>query len=204
MKKAIALVMAALLAVTCLFALVGCGKEEVKENTEYSYIITGQFNGWGVPADGATLKAEYKMTAIAANDPRVASIKALVKDAKYLYVIDHTCVGEGAGWTFGYALTAGAAVTNFDGNQAIKVIKTKYEVEGDVAAWTQEWLPDAGNTTFKSLTPDTLYMPPHSEHPTYENSGAWNDNPAILVPGEYVIVFAEFADGTFGLGAIKK
>lgn len=205
MKKIVTLVLVAMLAVSCLFALAACNKPLA--NPDYDYVITGAFNGWGVPFTDESKTAideKYHMEAIAISDKRVASIKDQLVDVQYIYIVEHTVTDTGAGWDFGYALTEGAEVTKFDGNQAIKVIKTKYtEVEG-IGAWEQNWLPDAGNTTFKSLTPDTLYMPPHSEKPAYENSGAWNENPAVLKAGTYYIVFVEFTDGTFGLGAIAK
>lgn len=204
MKKIVTLVLVAMLAVSCLVALVACNNIG---DPDYDYVITGAFNDWGVPFtdDSKTaIDEKYHMEAIKASDERVASIKDQLVDVQYIYIVEHTVTDTGAGWDFGYALTEGAEKTTFDGNQAIKVIKTKYtEVEG-IGAWEQNWLPDAGNTTFKSLTPATLYMPPHSETPTYENSGAWNDNPAVLKAGTYNIVFVAFNDGTFGLGAIAK
>ncbi len=206
MKKIVTLVLVAMLAISCVVALAACQAEPLA-NPDYDYIITGQFNGWGVPKDAndaSKIDAKYQMEAIAVSDARVASIKAQLKNAKYLYIVEHVVTDTGAGWDFGYALTEGAAVTKFDGNQAIKVIKTKYTEEGGVGAWEQNWLPDAGNTTVVSLTPGTIYLPPHSEAPTYENSGAWNDNPAVLTAGTYYIVFVEYTDGTFGLGAIAK
>lgn len=205
MKKIVTLVLVAMLAVSCLFALAACNKPLA--NPDYDYVITGQFNGWGVPFTDESKTAideKYHMEAIAISDKRVASIKDQLVDVQYIYIVEHTVLDSGAGWDFGYALTEGAEKTMFDGNQAIKVIKTKYtEVEG-IGAWEQNWLPDAGNTTFKSLTPDTLYMPPHSEAGSWKDSGGWNDNPAVLKAGTYYIVFVEFTDGTFGLGAIAK
>ncbi len=207
MKKIVTLALVAMLAVSCVVAMAACAPEEPLANPDYEYIITGNFNGWGVPftdESKTTIDPVYHMEAIAVSDARVASIKDKLANAQYLYIVEHTVTDTGAGWNFGYALTAGAEKTTFDGNQAIKVIKTKYtEVEG-IGAWEQNWLPDAGNTTVVSLTSDTLYCPPHSEQPTYENSGAWNDNPAVLKAGTYYIVFVEYTDGTFGIGAIAK
>ena len=205
MKKLVTILLVAMLAVSCVCALAACSKPLA--NPDFEYVITGQFNGWKVNTDEndeTKLDAQYQMEAIAASDKRVKSIKDQLKDAKYLYIAEHEFVNEGAGWTIEYALSEGADLTVLDGNMAIKVIKTKYDTLGETASWSAAWLPDAGGTTFKSLTPTTLYMPPHSEAPTYPNSGAWNDNPVVLEAGTYYIVFAEFTDGTFGLGAIAK
>lgn len=213
MKKIVTIALVAMLAVSCLFALAACTDETaVLADTEYEYIITGAFNGWGVPMAKCPdcgkelnmIDTKYLMKPIAVSDERVASIKKELKDVEYLYIIEHTVLDSGAGWDFGYALTEGAEKTMFDGNQAIKVIKTHYETVDEVSAWTSAWIPNAGDTTVKSLTPDTLYMPPHSEAEPWTDSGHWNSNPAVLKAGDYYIVFAVFSDGTFGLGAIAK
>lgn len=217
MKKFVTIMLVAVVAISALFVLVACSKPlEDKENT---YVITGQFAGWGdvIGEDGP--KAEYKMTAIATSDKRVKSIKADLKDAKYLYIVEHEFTnnkgeewvtteneaGWEAGWSVKYKITEDATeFTEVDGNMAIKVIRAKQETAGGETAWVPAWLPDAGNTNVKSLTPETLYLPPHSEAETYPGSGAWNDNPMVLKAGTYYVVFAEMNDGTFGLGLIAK
>ena len=206
MKKLATILLVAMLAVACIGVLAACNNDPL-ENPDYSYVITGAFNGWKVntDADDATkLDAKYQMEAIAKSDARVKSIKKELKNVKYLYIVENEFVNEGAGWDIKYATSEGAEVQTWDGNMAVKVIKTAYEGIGDTAAWSAAWLPDAGGTTFRSLTPSTLYMPPHSEAALWENSGAWNDNPVVMEAGTYYIVFAEFTDGTFGLGAIAK
>ena len=197
MKKIVTLVLVAMVAMSCVFALAACAKP--LEDPEFFYTITGNFNGWKVNTDAADetkLDAKYQMEAISASDARVKSIKGQLKDAQYLYIVEHTCVNEGAGWTKKYTLS--------EGGREVEVLKTKFTVVGEVSSWEANWLPDAGNTNVKSLTPDTLYCPPHSEAPTYPGSGAWNDNPIILEAGTYYVVFATFADGTEGIGAIAK
>ena len=212
MKKFVTLLVVAILAVSCVCALAACEgsySDEVLAHEGVEYTITGAFNGWGLnfdENDATKLDAKYTMKAVALTEEVLKPIRKDLRDsnggAKYVYIIEHVCLDEGAGWDFSYALTEGAELTKFDGNQAIKVLRATFNADG--ADWEYAWLPDAGGTTFRSLTPDTLYMPPHSEAPTYEGSGAWNDNPGILKAGTYTIVFAAFNDGTFGLGAIAK
>ena len=221
MKKLVTIILVALVAISCVFALAACGKTYdntiLADQDGYSYVITGAFNGWGVktitPAEGnPVLDAQYQMWAISLNDPIVASIAKDLESAgvKALYAAQHTFTNNKngdeweAGWSIKYVTKKGADPIELDGNMAIKVIKTKWETLGDTAAWSQAWLPDAGGTTFKSLTPSTLYMPPHSEAELWEGSGAWNDNPVVLEAGSYYVVLAVFADGTFGLGAIAR
>ena len=206
MKKFVTLFLVAMLAVSCVVALTACNKDPLA-NPDYEYVITGQFNGWKVNTDEddpEKLDAKWQMEAIALSDKRVKSIKKDLKNAKYLYLIEAEFVNEGAEWDITYVMEEGAEPIVLNGNMAIKVIKTAWEGLGDTAAWSAAWLPDAGGTTFKSLTPSTLYMPPHSEEELWEGSGAWNSNPVVLEAGTYYIVFAEFTDGTFGLGAIAK
>ena len=206
MKKFVTLLLVAMLAVSCVVALAACDKGPLAD-PDYDYVITGAFNGWKVNTDEndeTKLDAKYQMEAIAVSDSRVESIKSELKGVKYLYIVENTFVNEGAGWDITYVMEEDGEPTVLDGNMAIKVIKTAYETIGDVTKWSAAWLPDAGGTTFKSLTPSTLYMPPHSEDELWEGSGAWNDNPVVLEAGTYYVVFAAFKDGTFGLGAIAK
>lgn len=208
--------MVAILVVSCLFALVACDNEPLAD-PDYLYTITGNFNGWKVNVDTedeTKLDATYAMEAVALSDARVASIKDVLKEGgvQYLYIVEHTFTNNKvdgaweAGWSVSYALTEGAELTEVDGNMAIKVIKTEMATNPATGSteWLANWLPDAGNTNVRSLTPDTLYCPPHSETPLWENSGAWNDNPIVLEGGTYYVVFASFTDGTYGLGAIAK
>lgn len=215
MKKFVTMLLVAVLAVSAMLVLTACApkdKEPRADKEGFDYVITGEFNDWKVNVDGENkLDAKYKMEPIMIQDARIKSISANLKDAVKIYVIEHTATNnktaEGAweaGWSIKYAITEGATPIEVDGKMAIKVIKTKMETVGGQSGWSANWLPDAGNTTFVSLTPDTLYMPPHAEQAPYENSGDWNTNPILLTAGTYYIVFAEFADGTFGLGAIAK
>ena len=214
MKKLVTTALVAILVVSCLFALVACDTDPLAD-PEYSYTITGNFNGWKVNVDAedeTKLDATYAMEAVALSDKRVASIKDVLKEGgvQYLYIAEHEFTNNKvdgaweAGWSISYALTEGAELTEVDGNMAIKVLKCELKTAGDIAEWVPSWIPDAGNTNVRSLTPDTLYCPPHSQTPTWENSGSWNDNPIVLTAGTYYVVFASFTDGTYGLGAIAK
>ena len=211
MKKLATILLVAMLAVSCVFALAACGGEPLAD-PDYEYQITGVWSrgshdNWGVSLDEndpTKLDEEFLMEAIAISDKRVKSIKKELVDVKYLYIVEHEFVNEGAGWTQSYVMEKDGEEVTLDGNMCIKVIKTAYEALGDTAAWSEAWLPDAGGTTFRSLTPSTLYMPPHSEGELWPGSGHWNSNPIVLEAGTYYVVFAAFNDGTYGLGAIAK
>ena len=218
MKKLVTILLVAMLAVSCVFALAACdGKfsEEVLADADHEYTITGEWNGWRPnfdKDDSTKLDAKYMMKAVSLTDEIFTSSKAAKKvrkdlrdsngGAKFVYVIEYTFVNEGATWDIKYATSEGAEVQTWNGNMAIKVLRNTYNTAAQ--DWTQDWLPNAGDTNLRSITPDTLYMPPHSEAELWENSGAWNNNPVVLEAGTYYIVFAAFTDGTFGLGAIAK
>ena len=208
MKKFVTLMLVALVAVSALFVLVACEDPTPLADETNQYVIVGEWAGWKVNTDEndeSKLDSKFAMTAIALSDSRVKSIKDQLTDAKYLYIAEHEFVNEGSKNTISYALTEGAEPTVLNENMCIKIIRTRYETAGASSAWLQEWLPDAGNTTFRSsLTPATLYCPPHSEKETYPGSGAWNNNPVALQAGTYYVVFATFTDGTYGLGLIAK
>ena len=202
MKKLVTILMVAVLAVSCICVFAACEKGEPLADTEgYSYVITGNFNGWQVnvdPDDATKLDAQYEMEAIAVSDKRVKSIRDQLDDVKLLYIVEHEFTNNKngdeweAGWSVTYALTEGADPITVDGNMAIKVLKTKYETLGDESSWSAGWIPDAGGTNVRSLTPSTFYMP------------AWNDNPIALQAGTFYVVFATFNNGTFGIGLIAK
>lgn len=216
MKKLVTILMVAVLAVSCICVFAACEKGEPLADTEgYRYVITGQWADWANvadPDDPSKLREDgkFEMEAIAVSDKRVKSIRDQLDDVKLLYIAEHEFTNNKngdeweAGWSVTYALTEGAEPITVDGNMAIKIIKTKYETLGDESSWSAGWIPDAGSTTVKSLTPSTFYMPPHSETPTYEGSGAWNDNPIALEAGTYYVVFAAYTNGTFGIGLIAK
>ncbi|MCB9498685.1 MAG: hypothetical protein H6687_02215 [Bacillales bacterium] len=172
----------ALLLLACsTLLLAGCAGT-ILENAEKDYYAVGQFNGWGTAVGDET----YKMTAIAINDERVASIKAELKGATAVYVLQVALQGEGAGWTFEYKID-GETVT-FDGNQAIKVVRTAKDDPDTIDFWAQN--KESGAIT--NLTPDTLYMPPYQETAT-DGEGTWGDNPGALEDGTYYLVYAEFS-----------
>ena len=221
MKKLVTILLAVILVVGCVFTLTACGDKE----PQTFYVLAGAQPGWDVVAkEDAPDKLDTTkcvvMEAAKADDARLASIADTLKGAKLIYVAEFTYDfvapsatldkdDTKAGWTAGpYALTEGGEALIYDGNATVKVIATSYkteEVEGEeVSAWTKDWFSSPEHKAV-SLTPATLYIPPYQENPAYTNSGSWNDNPVLLgAAGTYVIVFAQLADGSFGIGAIAK
>jgi hypothetical protein len=91
----------------------------VLENTEKDYYVTGQFAGWG----DAVGKDQFRMTAVSLKDARVAALKADLKGAKYLYILENVVISDtGAGWTAQYV--EGGVVKECDGNQTMKWLQT--------------------------------------------------------------------------------
>ena len=180
----------ALLLLACsTLLLAGCAGT-ILENTEKDYYAVGQFNGWGT----AVGDEAYKMTAIAINDERVASIKGELKGATALYILQVVLPATDAGWTFEYKID-GETVT-FNGNLAVKVVRTAIGDPDTIDFWAQN--KESGAIT--NLTTDTLYMPPYQETAT-DGEGTWGDNPGALVAGTYNLVWAEF-DGARAMGLI--
>lgn len=200
MKKLVTVLLAALLAVGCIFVFAACGKP--LENPDSKYVLAGQHPGWGLtdPKDPTDAKyADRVMEAIKLNDKRVASIKDKLTEAKYLYVIEWTYVASDAGtdpWTYN---PDGQGAQEFDGNFSLKVIKYT-ETDG---IWAETWYisPESGGNV-NSLTPDTLWIPKWEETPE-DGSDGWNANCVLLKgAGKYLIVFADFTT-SFGIGAIQ-
>jgi len=180
---------------------------QLLENTAKDYYLTGNWNGWDTKEDAV-------MEAIYLADERVASIADELEGAKYLYVLDVFLPSDDAGWGPNYII--GEENVHFNGNQTVKVIRT---LAGDPD--TRDWWaqsPESGAIT--NLTPDTLFIPEFVETATTSavddndtpddttddvtyTSGAWNDNPVALEAGSYLAVFAEFEDGSKGLGLIS-
>lgn len=173
--KVIAIVLTLVLA---LGSLVACTPDTVLENTEKDYYVTGQFAGWG----DAVGKDQFRMTAVSLKDARVATLKAQLKGAKYLYVLEHVVITDsGAGWTAQYV--ENGAVKDCDGNQTMKWLQV---AKGQEAPdwWAQS--PESGPVT--SLTPDLLWIPGFTETPAVGPD--WNGNPVVLKAGTYTVVFA--------------
>ena len=176
-------------------------EEQVLENAAKDYYATGQWNGWDTKVDG-------QMEAIKLSDPRVASIVDELDGVKYLYVLEGYLPSADAGWGVNYIIDG--VNTTLNGNQTVKVIRTATDDPDSRDWWAQS--PESGQ--INNLTPDTLFMPEFVENATTSvvegegeeavtfTSGAWNDNPAALEAGSYLIVFAEFNDNTKGLGLI--
>ena len=232
MKKFVTMLLVAMLAVSCVVALTACNKDPLENPDVDGYLLMGGAPGWSTDVteemviSGSTkLNAEHERVfeAISTSDKRVTSIKSELKDAKFLYVCEYTFdfadipadVTDRAAaseiavndWATEkrFAVVEGGDLKYYDNNATIKVTMLKYEEIGDVARYGVTWLPSPESAAFKSLTPSTLYMPPHSETEAWEGSGDHNDNPILLgEPGTYIIVLVGFNDGTFGLGAIAK
>ena len=233
MKKFLAMLLVAMLAVACVFALAACGDNTPLENPDVDgYLLMGGHPGWStdvtddmVVSGSHKLNAEHQRVfeAISASDKRVKSVKDQLENVKYLYVTEFTfdfvnipasvTTREEASelakneWATEkkFAVVEGGELKYYDNNATIKVTSLKYSELGSTAGYGTTWIPSPESAAVKSLTPNTLYMPPHSATETWEGSGDHNDNPILIgAAGTYVIVFAQFADGTFGLGAIAK
>ena len=216
MKKLATILLVAMLAVSCVCALAACNNNPLEHENAY-YILAGGHPGWGVDGfDPDKLSEEVTarvMEPIAKNDERVASIKSQLSGVKYLYIIEWTYEGE-AGWEKNFKPTedtAEADITKVDGNRFVKVIMYTLQDEDGVQAWTPTWYssPESGGQV-KSLTPDTLWEPAYKDASFGLTEGSdtdyqgWNSNGVLLKGvGHYYIVFAEFNDGTFGVGAIE-
>ncbi|NLV34391.1 MAG: hypothetical protein GXY21_07655 [Clostridiaceae bacterium] len=164
--------------VLTLGSLVACTPDVVLENTEKDYYVTGQFAGWG----DAVGKDQFRMTAVSLKDARVAALKADLKGAKYLYILENVVISDtGAGWTAQYV--EGGVVKECDGNQTMKWLQV---AKGQEAPdwWAQS--PESGE--IKNLTPDLLWIPGFTETP--EVGPDWNGNPVVLKAGTYTVVFA--------------
>ncbi|MCB9498684.1 MAG: BMP family ABC transporter substrate-binding protein [Bacillales bacterium] len=181
----------ALLLLACsTLLLAGCAGT-ILENAEKDYYAVGQFNGWGTAVGDET----YKMTAIAINDERVASIKAELKGATALYILQVVLPATDAGWSFEYKIDG--EVVTFNGNLAVKVVRTAIGDPDTIDFWAQN--KESG--AIDNLTPDTLYLPPYQETAT-DGEGTWGDNPGALEAGTYYVVYAELEDGTKAMGLV--
>ena len=232
MKKLVTILLVAMLAVSCIFALTACDKTPLENPDVDGYLLMGGAPGWDTsPSEEMIMSGSHKLNpehervfeAISASDKRVKSIKKELADVKYLYVTEFTfdyadipasvTTREEASaiakndWATEkqFAITEGGELKYYDNNATIKVTMLKYSELGDTAEYATTWIPSPESAAVKSLTPTTLYMPPHSEAPAWEGSGDHNDNPILIgAAGKYTIVFAVFNDGTFGLGAIAQ
>ncbi len=181
---------------------------QLLENTAKDFYATGNFNGWDTKAEGL-------MEAVYLADERVASIVDQLEDVKYLYVLEVYLPSEAAGWGVNYIIDG--VNTTLDGNLTVKVIRTLADDPDTRDFWAQS--PESGEIT--NLTPETLFVPEFVENATTSvvddmgteadatddvtyTSGAWNDNPAALAAGSYYVVYAEFEDGSKGLGLVSS
>lgn len=174
--------------------LISCGKlsDEVVVDEAHDYVITGQFAGWGDAVDD---QANY-MKAAAPADKRFKPIAKQLKDAKFIYVIEVTFPAEEAGWDVTYKIKGEEKTV--DGNLTLKIIQV--DKGGEAPNW---WGQSPESGAFKSLTPDTLYLPPFLEE-NVDGAGGWNDNPIVFEAGTYLIVYVQYSNTSHGLAAIKK
>lgn len=185
------------LLVVGLFTMVACNNQDdvILEDETYDYYITGQFADWG----NAFGNEDYKMEPIALNDERVSSIKDELEGAELLYVIEATFPAEDPGWSVTY--TIDGTETTVTGNQTVKFARIEM-IDGEaIPTW---WAPSPESGEIFNLTPDTLFIPNYVDpdgSEFEEGLGSWNDNPIVLEPGTYTMVFA-FVDGQRWLGAI--
>lgn len=186
-----------LVAVLALFVLAACGgSDNVLENENKDYYVAGQFTNWG---DGLV---DFKMEAIKLSDERVQSVKGELKGVDTLYILEVTLPEEAAGWEGTFTIDGEEVV--FDGNLAVKVVRTNKDDPDTQDFWAQA--KESGEIT--NLTPDTLYMPPFREEDTdSDGAGTWADNPFGKAAGTYYVVFAEKGAGVSAvrfMGLIKK
>ncbi|MDD5292747.1 MAG: hypothetical protein PHW40_00370 [Candidatus Izemoplasmatales bacterium] len=185
MKKLLLLVVGLL----ATFTLLGCVSDEVLASATKDYYVAGQAVAWDTVPAG-------KMTAIARSDERIKSIVSKTRGATALYLLEVTFPATEAGWTITYKING--TVTTFDGNLSVKIIRNAKDDTLSRDWWAQS--PESG--LIKNLSPKTLYIPPFVED-NVDQAGTWNDNPVVLEPGTYYIVFAEF-EGSKGLAAVPK
>lgn len=185
-----------LVAVLAVFILAACGgSDNVLENKDKDYYVTGQWNGWGA-FEG------YEMEAIKLSDERVKSIKGQLKGVEALYIKEVTLPAEDAGWENTFKID-GEEVT-FNGNLAVKVIRT---TKGDPDA-KDFWAPAKESGKITNLTPDTFFLPEFREEDAEEDGkGTWADNPFAKEAGVYYVIYAEKGAGVNAerfMGLIKK
>lgn len=197
------------LALTSVF-MVGCfgGKDDDKNDDTVDetvilvdeaadYFLTGQFAGWGEATDPLN-DGEHLMEAIKLGDPRIASIKAKLTGVQYLYIKSHTVPSneeELADWTVEYEINGEQVVVN--GMNALKIIKTDKNSEIPLF-----WGPSPESGEFVNLTPETLYVPPYTSDES--PAGGWNDDPIILEPGEYYVVYIQYSRTSHAIAVVAK
>lgn len=177
MKKLVLL----LVALFGAFALVGCVSGEVLVDDAHDYYVTGPFAGWGE----AVGNEDFLMEAIARNDERIKSIVKETKGAMYIYIAGVTLTNTET-WTKTYKVDG--VVTEFNGGQSIKFIRT--DAGAEVPNW---WGPSKESGKVDNLTPDTLYVQPYQEE-NVDQAGAWNDDPIAFEAGTYYFVYIKFED----------
>lgn len=189
MKKVLGLVVVMFAA----FLLVACtDTKTVLVDDAHTYYATGQFASWG----DAVGNTSYQMIATNRGDARLKSISSDLKDAKFIYVLEVVLPSEDAGWNVTYKIDG--EVKELNGNLTVKVIQTNVGAEAP-NWWGQS--PESGE--IKSLTPDTLYLPPFVEE-NVDEAGGWNDNPVALEAGTYYMVYVQYSNTSHGFGLIKK
>lgn len=182
--------------VAVLFAAVSitaCKEDKILENLDKDYYATGQFADW-------VASEAFLMEAIKSSDERVKDIKDELKGLDYLYVLEVTFSDGEAGW--GNSYTVDGEEVFFDGNLAVKVIRTNKDEPDVIDFWAQS--PESGE--IKNITPDTLFIPKFVEE-NDDGTGTWNDNSFAKEAGTYYLVFAAKGTGTDRvrmMGLVKK
>lgn len=178
-----------LFALVAVLGLASCGK--AVENPEKDYYVSGQFADWKVGE-----REDLKMVAVAANDKAVRKLK--IKSAKYVYAVEVVFPSEKASWQ--EKVKNGEEIIEFDGNLALKVVRT---AKGDPESM-DFWAQNKESGEVKNLSPETLFVPAYREQDQADGQSTWGGNCCVREAGTYTIVFVEFEDGSLGMGAVKK
>ena len=193
MRKFGFLVLVAIIA----FGIISCGGKAVPDPT-YNYRVTGNFAGWG-----SNFEQRYMMENVARGDPKIKPLSGALRNAEHIYLYEYTPAGN-AGWNVTYP---GAGI-NVDGDFAVKFIRLSVDTS-DPSGWGFDmWMPSAEAGGFSNLSPDTLFVPMNRTDEARDEAGdglgSNNDNPVLLRPGTYYIVFAVMKDRTRAMGAVLK
>jgi len=184
------------LVATIAIVIISCGGNAVPD-PNYNYRVTGNFAGWT-----SNFEQRYMMENVARNDARIKPLSSALRNAEHIYLYEYTPAGN-AGWNVTYS-----GGINVDGDYAVKFIRLAKD-EGEPSGWGFDmWMPSAEAGGFSNLSPDTLFVPMNRSDEARDAAGdglgSNNDNPVLLRPGTYYIVFAVMKDRTRAMGAVLK
>lgn len=192
-----------------LFGVAGCGasySEDVLEDKEHSFHVTGQMMGWGDGLNGNYIMTATSVKAISEKSKDLADALAK-KPLKYLYSREVE-YKEGAEWKA--KAKVNGEVKEFDGNFAIKAIIATYNAEEKTYA-ADHWLPNPADTDpghVEALT-DNIFIPAYQKEADPDGF-SWSDNPVLTSGvGKYLIVVAQYTTVSsataigYGFGAVK-